>query len=288
MQTEAGRPNAFSVFLALFLLSSCKEGGGQSGGNDDSMSREAARAILDKAVTESGTQDAPRREAMAKSRGTVVPRPDLGPCPVKVTVPVFATKSWDDKSVVVGNDLMKRGDSGMSVTVVGAVGTANGPKRSMLMEEMNPLGILPPNDDPKSVRFPEIKALSEPAGYTYDSTLIIDAEVPPAPAGESRYEPGVLTGRMYVWDYQKKSIVCAADVKARSSPEATVFTSPSAKEDNLAKALLNDLHNAGVRAGVEALVAAGPPLAADSDGGAPKGDAGAPKKDAGAALKGTR
>lgn len=216
---------------------------------------------------------------MAKSRGAIVPRPDLGPCPVKILVPVFATKSWDDKSIVVGSDIFRRNDSGMSVTQATSIATADGPKRAMITEQMHPLGILPPNDDPKSVSFPEIKSLSEPAGYTSDATLIIDDEVAPRPSGGTHYEAGALTGRMYVWDYQKKSIVCAADVTARSSPEATVFRTAS-KPEQLEKALLNDLENAGVRAGIEALFVAGPPLDLQSDAGPRKLDAGAPRKDA--------
>ncbi|MFT7581444.1 MAG: hypothetical protein ACI9MR_003120 [Myxococcota bacterium] len=88
------------------------------------------------------------------------------------------------------------------------------------------------------------KRLGDPAGRRPDITIVVDDLAAGLVTEESRgtqFEGGILSGRMFVWDYEKAAVVCVAALRGRSSSK--VNTRVGLPEDLRRNALENGLAN---------------------------------------------
>jgi hypothetical protein len=221
-------------------------------------------AIL--AALASGEQDAKERDqerltALAATR--VVPRPDLGACPVTIEAPGPPQTS-------LGMQVMfpRRSDR-LELSSPEEVLRGGGPRAHAVRVQIESVrdrldkGFELPSQ--RDERVPQLRASAEGLRAVermpFDATLIVDARVdprpepsaPPAPGVkvERRFHGGSLRGRFYVWSYQEKAIVCAALVDATSSDLVRTL---STQHD-----LDTDLEDQALRAAVAGLARAGAP-----------------------------
>ena len=63
------------------------------------------------------------------------------------------------------------------------------------------------------------RALDRPERFGYDVVLVARAATKPRAVSGTEYVPGEIEGRAYVYDFASARVVCAADVKAKSSKQ---------------------------------------------------------------------
>lgn len=140
------------------------------------------------------------REAIAEDVG---PRPDLGACPVALP----------------GGPSLIRGRPAFPLLTV-ARDERTLPSQAIagvLADARRAEGHL------AAGRFEEAtlyaRALDRPERFGYDVVLVARANKPVRAISGSVFEPGEIEGRAYVYDFASGRVVCAGDVKARSSRE---------------------------------------------------------------------
>lgn len=209
-------------------------------------------------------RDDVRRNTLLLAKGTVGPRPDLGRCPI---VPAPPTP----------DEVCMSSDGGLavnfSVTPVNIVraehlAKVEGPRYDRLdnglaIEVESLLFHTFSTGDPTYIgkKMDRLRELASEGFWTPDGTLVVDDERAPVPGTDS-FEPGLISGRLYVWDYDKKQIVCAATVRATNSDQLGVRKHTPGPGVTIAAQsdLLCDLYKQGVRDGYEDLWLAGPPV----------------------------
>ena len=107
------------------------------------------------------------------------------------------------------------------------------------------------------------RSLMSSARYGHEIVVVAKTARAPRLTSGSSYEPGVVEGRAYLWSFAEGRVLCAADVKASSSPEVdfTYLGTPDAKAEagrtsRLATTLEEDLARGVERSAREALVRA--------------------------------
>ena len=219
--------------------------------------------------------DKARREAIGKAKDTIVPRPDLGPCPVRYE-PMAAMKrptivkpesrsgydvpKWDPKRP---NDLM--GNFADDLVAIERIGISYAEEAD---QKPGPHWFRFESD----VRFrPEKSGIDRVLDFTSDPNdfqLVIDREIEGKVGSGETFESGLLIGRLYVWDHQKVGIVCAARIAAANSDELNFHTQPGASgQEKLASLLKSDLREQALAQAKPRLYVAGPPISEDVDSG---------------------
>jgi hypothetical protein len=173
-----------------------------------SLDAEQRRAIVAEARNAVEMADAKRRQTFATAAKTLVPRADLGACPV--VVHAIAPGAWSAEPLDDGALAKER----VGVAVEIDVATKPGPLAIELRDTESDLEQL--SDDTLRHRGAR---LSELARDGQDFELIT------RPAGDS----GALAARLYVWDYAKGTVVCVAEVTGATRTEvlAHAFEDPS-------------------------------------------------------------
>lgn len=142
------------------------------------------------------------REAIASD---VSPRPELGVCPVDLPAA---------SSLAVGRTAfplltVERSELGGTLPSQAVAGVLADVRRAQ--------------DHLAAGRFEEAtlyaQALGRPERFGYDVVLVTTTLKKPLAHSGTEYEPGAIEGRAYVYDFASGRVVCAGDVKAKSSRE---------------------------------------------------------------------
>jgi hypothetical protein len=197
--------------------------------------------------------DGARRVELAKIPPTVVPRPDLGPCPVQAfALDPNAPADIPAPSDTIMEDLFLVQSAGFAQA--NEVATKLGPRRKMLDVSLRLLEGKDDADDLESAR-----KLAERGAWTHDLVLVIDELTLPEMVDGDTFQPGLLRGRGYVWDFGKGAIVCAAMVRVESSDTVKVQLAESQSAAKVgAEYLRGDLFQRGIHEAKKSLVVAGP------------------------------
>lgn len=167
---------------------------------------DGARSAIDGARARASSAQArfetAMRDAIAAELG---PRPDLGACPIELPA---------------ASSLAKRGPAFPLLTVERSEISGTLPSQAVA-------GVLADVHRAQAHlaagRFEEAKlyarALDRPERFGYDVVLVAKAVKKPRALSGSEYEPGEIEGRAYVYDFTTGRVVCAGDVKAKSSKE---------------------------------------------------------------------
>jgi hypothetical protein len=278
------------TLAALAIVAGCSKTG--AGGGATELARD--KEIVASAKQADAAMDAIRRDALVKAKGTVVPRPDLGACPVRWE-PHLAPKTsfdgdaatntaywnvprWDPSDAsIAGLFPMHMEDEMVSIERLGIafadeVAQKPGPRHFRIESDAYSLPLGPRTRDTLTK---VVDATYEPDDYE----LVIDDEIAARPAADGSFVPGVLAGRFYVFDHPKRAVVCAADVVVRSSADIrfaytaqfdrkTYTTTSDDKAKRVVDALRGDLRERALVFASGSLFAAGPPVATPADGGA--------------------
>lgn len=232
-----------------------------------------------------------RKAALGSARGTIVPRPDLGKCPV--AIPEFgpprigrdltgSKQAWggfDVSRYQPGreNDLLANFPD--ELASIGRLGIAYADE---VTQKPGPRGFRMHAlaSDPSPGRW-QVEALLKTEGAV-DFELVIDDEVAPEMVGNDKFVPGTIRARFYVWDVDKRAIVCAARAIAQSSDRLHASgRDQDAVDQQMKSGLLSDLREQALVEAATRTYVAGPPRD-DGELDAGKIDAAARKKDGGA------
>jgi hypothetical protein len=197
-----------------------------------------------------------RREAFHAAKGTVAPRPDLGPCPYDKQLPLLdftkgppVPESIMDDLLVLDRVGFVRGDE---------IDKKPGPNAKMLATD---LSLLERATDPGALT--RAKALLAPSWWTTDLIILIDKKiVPKLSENKESFESGAILGRAYLYRFESKKIECAGVFVAENSDLVKVEVPADRPNKAPAGAMSNieaDLIAQAVKAGKKALVRAGPP-----------------------------
>jgi len=220
-----------ACLLAAIALASC--------GREEARNEiRTSAAEVDRLVHE---RAAARHAAMASAVATLVPRADLGPCPITVATPAGA----DDYRFIL--------------TPTAGATTAQSP----LEHECGRYGSgllegLAAHEDLDDLLASARAAVPAVAAHAWDATLLVDEREDPRLAPGDTFVPGTIRGRLLVWSYDDAAFVCAADVVATNGDSVLTFESGSTREEDALYRVRRDLELQALTAGVRALVRAGP------------------------------
>lgn len=205
-----------------------------------------------------------RKEILKHALGVVLPRPDLGPCPVSPRL----VSGEDLGSFADENRTFQLSTTPISVVHAKDLAHSNGPRFYRVKiglvnyaEGMLISTYWATDEAQVEADIDRVRDLIDPEWLAYDATLIIDELSPPRVTGPT-FDSGTLRGRFYLFGYAEQAIVCAADVLAENSESLGVHKHlgddgkfVAAKSD-----VDRDLFRRGVEAGIRNLVRAGPTL----------------------------
>lgn len=233
-----------------------------------------------------------RKAALGSARGTIVPRPDLGKCPVAIPEfgpPRFGNKDLTGSKQAWGGFDVSRYEPGREDDFL-----ANFPDELASIER---LGIAYADEvtqkpGPRGFRMHSLAGDKSPSRWqveallktedAFDFELVIDDEIAPEMVGNDKFVAGTIRARFYVWDVDKRAIVCAARALAQSSDRLHASGRDQGAVDHLMKSgLLSDLREQALIEAATRTYVAGPPRD-DGERDAGRADAAAHEKDGGA------
>jgi hypothetical protein len=210
LRAQRRRARLISIAVLIFLAGGVAKVA-QSG--EKPRARRASTEAERIEVARSAIASARARASLAQSRFEVAirdavqqglgPRPDLGACPVKL--PAASSLAYGRPAFPVLT--VERSEIGVTLPsqAVGAV----------LADVRRAEGHL------ASGRFEEAtlyaRALDRPERFDFDVVLIADSMNPPRARSGTEYDPGEIAGRVFVYDFTRGRVVCAADMRAKSS-----------------------------------------------------------------------
>ena len=220
------------------------------------------QTLADAARAANEPLEAARKAAMLSARGRIGPRPDLGGCSVVVPRPTNTDAgSFADEGVTFAMSTAP-----ISVVAAADLEKADGPRWDRVQNaivndvEAMLIGAYRAEDYAEVDRkFKDAERLTNPAWMPVDATVIVDAYLPPEVGGDS-FKGGAASGRLYVWDYAKGAIVCAATARAENSDTLGVHLHLT-EEGGIVGAKSDadrDLYRNVVRTALDSLSSAGP------------------------------
>jgi hypothetical protein len=258
-------------------------------------------------------QDTTRRAAIAKAvAGEIVPREDLGECPLKKgyaleryqkpksilpaeTLAMYDVPKWDPARRDGGSDDILGPNekdemaaiSDMGIEQEAEVKDKPGPKWFYIY------GRTRPRDTFDEGSRDLVNRTLDTTKENVDYELVIAKEMLPTIKGPGELDPGIVGGWFVAYDHSKKTIVCEAKVVATSGDSVNVKHGPNdsekMKQERRDAAMLSDLREQAIAQGVKNLVIAGPkpkleaadedaPRDASTDAATKRVDAGAPPR----------
>ena len=240
-----------AILVTAIALSSCKE--------DPPIvipqaEREEATKALDEARKYVDAAESQRREALGLAIATLVPRTDLGTCPIKVPfVGSEAVLGKTDHDLPA--DWRTTRANQMSVVSRAQAKATEGAlyKYSISMLDFERQRLEEPPREPTVGK--DVAKWARYYGgkesWTWEMTIVANLRVDPKKASEGKFGSGLIVGRAFVYDFVQKKVVCAAEVRAQNSE---LLYGGAAEEFSLKF----DLENEAYRAAARALVMAGP------------------------------
>jgi hypothetical protein len=214
-----------------------------------------ARERIDALRARGAEADARRTRALAGA-ARLGPRPDLGACPLAITVPTESgaptLTSLTMDGLGVRTQLLPR-DAGEP-----------GPTWQRLARELDVIEADVRadrgenyGDDPAAGLETRVRALADPASWDYDFALLVESGVA-ARAGATSFTGGRLRGRLLVWSYRDGAFVCAGRAIAACSSEVKVHDNDGVQNELEARMVVAmDLERQALRAGLKSLARAG-------------------------------
>jgi hypothetical protein len=256
-----------SILVLALFLTSCADAEVEKRRAQIQESLAQARALAP------GFEKQRRSGLAAAVGGALVPRPDLGACPVPGSLPfgdpparVSQDRIWKLMALAGGLEV-----AGIGVLDRPALATTPSPRAAKLEVSLGAIerDLLDPDklEGPAGAKLVARAAdLAQRTWWTCDLVVVADRQILPRQQGAQQFVPGMLVGQAFVWDYQKNQVICSAPVEAHSSSEVTDWrlriNQQDTTQDLHLKELQNDLHINACKNALSRLVLAGP-LAAD-------------------------
>lgn len=222
------------------------------------------KTVSDAARVYAEPLEAARKVAIREAHNTTGPRPDMGPCPVRLPPPApEEVGSFADTNITYA-----LATTPISVVHIADIEKSDGPRwdrvQNTLVNDIDSLliGVYDATDPTEfHEKVAKAKELADISWIPVDGTLVVTRHIPAVIDGKS-FTSGQLDGRFYVYDYSKQAIVCAATVTVENSDTLGVHV----HQDD-AGALVGavsdadrDLFKNGVREALKSLYVAGPLL----------------------------
>ncbi len=260
------------VVTALLL---CSAGCGAFKPPISESERAEIDAQLESASTQADQMNAAWKTSLdAAAGGAVVPRSDLGPCPLEVgqnrqslSDLQGAPEGIDQMVVQMQASQAMFGDS--EKMVVSEAPPAEGPRARMMAREIEDIRQL--LDDADMLRYSgktgedlvaEASEMADPGWWTWDLVVIIDKTTSPSQVDEAggTFVAGQARGRTFVYDYTAGKVVCAGEFLATNA-ETVEYTRHFIDPPAAHGAVHTDLHAQALEQGIRSVAAAGPPVA---------------------------
>jgi hypothetical protein len=190
--------------------------------------------------------DKERREALVKAASTIVPRADLGRCPVEVKLPGLQFKAIMPNQVAIS---MATAKPGLDVLTMSEAETKPGPTLGLQKIKLDILAGEAKRGYPDVVA--RAREMGTPGWFDVDLVVVSIARTDPEIVGSDKFKSGELIGRAYLWSYKEHTVLCAATVTVESSD--TVDVAGGSPEY-----LRGDLDAQAILQAKERLVRAGP------------------------------
>ncbi len=229
----------------------------------------SARAIADEA-------DRKRTAALVEAVGHLVPRPDLGPCPIAIPVVGSEAMLVDREPVDAPVDWRSIRANQMMVVNKTAVTSTPSVRRKyiaqMLDFEQSRLNAPRPGDNDvvaDVIRW--ARHYADPKNTSWELVVVADRRIDAKLIDRDKFRSGLILGTAFVYSYVDERVACAGSVLAENSDMITahgVKTTDGKDFD-----LQFDLDNEAFRSAARAMYVAGP--AEDwmpSDAGADRAD----------------
>ncbi len=200
---------AAGVLGALVVAAMARPAPAKVLASDAATREEARRTRAREAIASAHRHAAEAQERFAAELRTAVtsevaPREDLGACPITLTAPGGIARGHAFPLVVVDRSEVEAGavPSQAVAEVLGDVRRAEAHLAAGRYEEASLYA----------------QALQHPGRLVLDVVLVATESKRPAATSDSAFVPGEIGGRAYLYDFASQRVVCAADVRARSSP----------------------------------------------------------------------
>ncbi len=229
LRAQRRRARWVSVLLAVLVAAGATKLAHSGQARRQARPNEAERiggartAILDARARAASAQwrfDAGLRKAIGDD---VIGRPDLGACPIELPAPsslVRGRRSFPLLTVERA-ELDEKLPSQAVADVLADVRRAEVHLATGRLEEAQLYA----------------RALDRPERFGYDVVLVASASKQPQALSDSAYEPGELSGQVYVYDFAADRVVCAGAVTVKSSREiAYVYSDRSDRAPSLGPA----------------------------------------------------
>lgn len=208
-----------------------------------------ARRLYAEARASAAELGKPRVEALARARATLAPRADLGPCPVSLegyTGAALANLTSQRYSFrpTPSNLETSRFEWGLGI------------KQDMFEDGLKELH----GEEGGRRALEAARAALALRPPPFDFALEMDVYKAPALHGDHSFAAGHVVGTLFLYDWQKREVVCAAHVDTEGSSSVKVRTSGAAWDSppHADSQVEGDLFKSAVEEGAKALVKAGP------------------------------
>jgi len=214
----------------------------------------SARAVADEA-------DGKRTAALVEAVGHLVPRPDLGPCPI--AIPVVGSEAMFGDQEPDNAPVGWRSIRANQMMVVDKAAVASPPSvrrkhiAQMLDFEQSSLNAPRPGDNDvvaDVIRWSRYYA--DPSNTPWELVVIAERRIDAKLVDRDKFRSGLILGTAFVYSYVEERVACAGSVLAENSDMVTahgVKTTDGKDFD-----LVFDLDNEAFRSAARAMYVAGP------------------------------
>ncbi len=201
--------------------------------------------------------EAKRTTAIAAAMDSLVPRTDLGPCPIKVPIVGTEDRAKLGQGEPAGAPVDWRSIRAEQMMVVArpALATEKG-VRLKHVEEM--IDFEKGRVATEGVAEVEqwLRYYGDLKNASWEMVIVADQRVDPEIVEQNKFREGIILGRAFVYSFVDDAVVCAANVLAKSSDLLT--NHKVATQDGKDWGLVFDLENEAFRAAARGLFRAGP------------------------------
>lgn len=219
------------------------------------------RGEVDKAQARATELDGDRLGAVSVAEVKLVPRPDLGPCPIAFPSAVLDLVLAGDTrgsprhrlgldSTLAASHITYQDKTGWGSTLPRGVGLAR---------FSGVASAIAGDKDPDPAAFAQLERALQPSEWGPELAVVVEKKAAPSVAVRTRkeFEGGAVLGRAFVYDYAAKAVVCASAFTASNSDNVTVRMEKGKVVDG--SELEIDLALQAVAAARKQLFKAGPP-----------------------------